>query len=98
MRGAVGEGRRHGYHLGLTAKPDLALIQPIGNRPPLYQSLDDLRTLILNLQFGSEQTGQYLEYRSIEPVITPDGVPLAAYRLSFGLRAVPSQSNQPTQL
>jgi hypothetical protein len=85
-----------GYNLGLTARPDLALIQPVGNRPSLYQALDDIRTLLLSVQFGSNQTGMYLEYKGTEPVVTPDGIPLAAYRLSFGLRAIPAQSKIPT--
>ena len=84
-----------GYNLGLTARPDLALIKPIGNRPSLYQALDDIRALLLSVQFGTNQTGMYLEYKGTEPVVTPDGIPLAAYRLAFGLRAIPAQAKIP---
>jgi hypothetical protein len=87
-----------GYNLGLTARPDLALIQSVGSRPPLFEQLDNLRTTLLDLQFSSEQTGAYLEYQRCEPMVTPDGVPLAAYRMSFGLRAVPGQATSTTTI
>jgi hypothetical protein len=86
------------YNLGLYATPDQALLKTNGERPPLYQSIDDLRTLLLSLQYSSPQTGGWLEYKGAEPVVAPDGVALAAYKLTFGLRAVPGQSNTPTPL
>ena len=87
-----------GSNLGLTAKPDLALVQQIGDRPALFAQVDNLRSLLLGLQFANDTTGGFLEYAGAEPLIIPDGVPLAAYTLKFGLRAVPAQPQNTTQL
>jgi hypothetical protein len=79
-------------NLGLPARPDAALVQTIGTVPPLFQSVDDLRNLLLGLQFPAESTGQFLEYAGTGPLVTPEGVPLAAYQLDFNLRALPASS------
>jgi hypothetical protein len=87
-----------GSNLGLTAKPDLALIQAVGARPPILSQVDAVRATVLGLQFPSEPTGGILEYDGAETLVTPEGFPLAAYKLTFGLRALPAQPQQPTQL
>ena len=73
------------YNLGLSAKPDLALIQGQQNRPSLYKLLDGLRAMVLAIAFPVEATAIYCQYTGTEPFITPDGIPLAAYRLKFHL-------------
>lgn len=83
------------YNLGLTAKPDLALIQGQQNRPALYKLLDDLRALVLGLAFPDFETAEYCIYTGTEPVVTPDGIPLAAYRLKFHLIAAVAVPPQP---
>lgn len=77
------------YNLGLTVKPDLALITGAQNRPALYALLDELRTLVLGLAFPTGDTATYAEYTGTEPVVTPDGIPLAAYRMKVHLTGAP---------
>ena len=85
-------------NLGMTAKPDQALLDTIASQPPLFQNVDDLRTLLMSLQVQDPSTGGNLEYIGTEPVVTPEGVTLAAYRLIFGFRAVPSTSANPVPI
>ena len=77
------------YNLGLTVKPDLALITGSQTRPALYALVDLVRALVLGLAFPDGETGTYAEYTGTETVVTPDGIPLAAYRLKFHLTAAP---------
>jgi hypothetical protein len=74
------------YNLGLLARRDLALITGTTARPPLYDLVDELRSYLLSLRYPEIQTGSYLVYAGSEPVVTPDGVPLAAHRLRFKLK------------
>jgi hypothetical protein len=73
------------YNLGLTLRPDLALIKGTTTRPSLLRALSDLRSLILSLAYPDEQTLVYCVYVGTEPFITPEGMPLAAYRMHFQL-------------
>ena len=84
------------YNLGLSAQPDLALIRGQQNRPALYKLLDELRGLILAIAFPDVATAIYCQYTGTEPFITPDGIPLAAYRLKFHL--VSAVSIQPQSI
>ena len=86
------------YNLGLTAKPDLALVHAQQNRPALYELLDDVRTEVLGLAFPDEQTAIYAQYTGTEAVITPDAIPLAAYRLRFHLLAAVKVPPQPQSI
>jgi hypothetical protein len=89
-----------GFSLGLTARPDAALIQTVGARPPLFQQVDNLRQLLMGFTFPTDsgQTAGQLSYIGTHPVVTPDGVVMAAYQLNFGLRAVPAQPDSLTNL
>jgi hypothetical protein len=75
------------YNLGLTNRPDLTLIQGTPDRPPLYDLVDQLRAFVLAIRYPTNQTGSYLVYRGTKPYVTPDGIPLAAYRLTFHIQA-----------
>jgi hypothetical protein len=86
------------FALGLTNTPGAALIQQVGARPPLFQLVDNLRGLILGLSFAAEVTAGQLEYRGTQPVVSPEGLPMAAYQLNFGLRAVPAQPSTLTNI
>lgn len=83
------------YNLGLTAKPDLALINGQQNRPPLYDIVDSLRAFVLAIQYPDLQTGIYAAYAGTKPFITPDGIPLAAYVLTFKLQAAVNVNQAP---
>jgi hypothetical protein len=73
------------YNLGLTAKPDEALITARGDRPSLLALVHDVRMRVLGIRFPDEITDVHIAYGGCEPVVTPDGVPLAAYRMQFSL-------------
>ena len=76
-----------GLNLGLTATPDKALVSGSAGRPALYQLISDLRVAVLAVEFPSLATESYLEYAGTKPLVTPEGVPLAAYTLRFTLDA-----------
>ena len=76
-----------GLNLGLTATPDRALVSGSSGRPALYQLISDLRVAVLAVEFPSVATESYLEYAGTKPLVTPEGVPLAAYTLRFTLDA-----------
>ena len=73
------------YNLGLTAKPDLALLQAQVDRPALLTLISVVRNRVLSLYVIDAETGARLSARSAgcETVTTPDGIPLAAYKLKF---------------
>jgi len=83
------------YNLGLTVKPDLALIHGSNNRPSLYHELDDLRAFLLAIAFPTILTATYAIYKGRKPFITPDGIPLAASVLTFHLIAAVNVQPQP---
>ena len=84
------------YNLGLTARPDLALIQGPQDRPGVLDQVDALRSFILSVQYPAGQTGTYAVYAGAKPFVTPDGIPLAAYVLAFKLKAAVNLSLIPT--
>ena len=86
------------YNLGLTARPDLALIQGPLNRPSILDQVDALRSFILGVQYPTIQTGTYAVYAGTKPFHTPDGIPLAAYVLAFKLKAAVNVSLIPTPI
>lgn len=72
-------------NLGLTAKPgEAAMKKRPGGAPSLVQLVQLTRTRIRELVFPDGTTGQ-AAYQGCEPVVLPDGTPLAAYRLRFFL-------------
>lgn len=75
------------FNLGLTAEPSAALVEARNNRPPLYGLLNDLRRRVLGCNYAPDISAEYLMYRGTEPVVMPEGLPLAAYRIQFSLDA-----------
>jgi hypothetical protein len=73
------------YNLGLTAKPDAALTQDQPNRPALLKLVSDIRERVLSLFIPDAETAVSLSarYSGCETVTTPEGLPLAAYKLKF---------------
>jgi len=86
------------YNLGLTAQPDLALISGPQNRPSVLDQVDSLRSFILGVQYPTIATGTYAVYGGTKPFVTPDGVPLAAYVLTFKLKAAVNVNQVPTPI
>ncbi len=75
-----------GYALGLKATADAALIENAAERPSLLKIVADVRQRVLSMAFGAADASEGMfRYRGAEPVETPEGVPLAAYRLKFEL-------------
>lgn len=76
-----------GYGLGLDAARDWRLIAGKGNRPGLPGRCRALRAMLLGLKFkDDEESLRRLRYEGRKAVVTPDGVPLAAYRMRFSLQ------------
>lgn len=72
-------------NLGLTAKPGEAVMKKRpGNAPSLLKLVQLTRARVRSLVFGANTTGQP-SYLGCDPVVLPDGTPLAAYRLRFSL-------------
>ena len=76
-----------GYSLGLQAKPDVALIKNQATRSSLLKHVNDVRARVLAYVFPAEETGESLQYAGCEPLVTPDGIPLAAYKFRAKLTA-----------
>jgi hypothetical protein len=74
-------------NLGLTAQKDGGLLDPQGSRPALLDLVQQTRTRVLELKFPAEITRKYFNYVGCDPVVTPSGFPLAAYKLKFKLDA-----------
>jgi hypothetical protein len=58
-----------------------------GNQPALLERVDEVRQRCRLLRFPPEVTDQILLYKGADPEVTPDGLPLDAYRLRFHLTA-----------
>jgi hypothetical protein len=75
-----------GYALGLKSSADAALVENTDERPSLLRIVAEVRGRVLSMAFGAGDASEGLfRYRGAEPVETPEGVPLAAYRLKFEL-------------
>lgn len=75
-----------GFALGLRAGVDSALVENLENRPSLLRLVSLVRARVLGMTFTEPDASEGLfRYRGCEPVETPEGVPLAAYRLRFEL-------------
>jgi hypothetical protein len=73
------------YNMGLMAQPDAALVTAQPNRPALLKLVSDVRERVLSLGVTDAETGAGLSarYAGCETVATPEGIPLAAYKLKF---------------
>lgn len=77
-----------GQGLGLDVVKDWRLIAGRGNRKSVLRHVNEVRAFVLSLVYpDNDETTRRLSYRGREPVVTPEGVPLAAYKLRFGLIA-----------
>ncbi len=72
-------------NLGLTAKPNEALVTPTASRAALLRLVADTRDRVRGYTWPDRTTSRYLLYRRALPVVLPEGVPLAAYKLDFEL-------------
>jgi hypothetical protein len=74
------------FSLGLKAGVDAALVDSQDERPSLLAIVSRVRGHVLAMSFGQEDASEgLLRYGGAEPFETPEGVPLAAYRLKFEL-------------
>lgn len=77
---------------GLTAKPLQALhkARP-GGAPALLRLVALARLRIRSFALPADVSERFVRYAGSEPVVLPDGTPLAAYRLRFELTAHPER-------
>lgn len=73
-------------NLGLTAKPDEALVKKALANPAFLRLVALVRERVRSYVWPDEVTSRYTLYTGCDPVVLPDsGLPLAAYRLNFEL-------------
>lgn len=56
-------------------------------QPSLLTRLAEIRALVLRFRFPAEITDETLLYLGTQPEVTPEGLPLDAYRMRFQLHA-----------
>jgi len=73
-----------GAPMGLTQETDANLHRPVGDRPAVVDLVDELIAEVSKIAIpGSTTTAHFFEYLGTEPLTLPNGVRLAAYRLTF---------------
>jgi hypothetical protein len=75
----LGRGR------GLAADPNRSLVYTDGEKKALLDLVESCKQRVLELKFPVEVTRKYTGYVGSDPVTTPDGISMAAYKLSFTL-------------
>jgi hypothetical protein len=75
----IGRGR------GLAADPNKSLVYADGQKQALLDLVESCKQRVLELRFPREVTRKYTVYVGCDPVTTPDGISMAAYKLSFTL-------------
>lgn len=82
-------GRNRGLHLDKGRM--LSEADPFDGEPALYTTVSDIRDFVRTFNFSAapdveaERVDDYAHYLGADPVPMPDGIPLAAYRIRFGL-------------
>lgn len=77
-----------GYNLGLRMPLEEAIWKTTEKRPSLLKLVGDVRSWLLTLQFPEDETDQFFTYQGTETVVTPSGIPLAAYRIRVSIDAI----------
>ena len=72
-------------NLGPEIEKGSGLVKDTPQRQALLALVASLRDEILSLTCPDEETGTYFAYAGAEGVTTPEGIPLAAWKLSFRL-------------
>lgn len=75
----IGRGR------GLAADPNAGLVQPDKSRKALLDLVEEAKQRVMEIRFPREITREHSEYIGTEPVTTPDGIPMAAYKITVAL-------------
>lgn len=74
-----------GRSRGLAADPNRSLVYADGQQKALLDLVEACKQRVLELKFPKEVTRKYTVYVGTDPVTTPDGISMAAYKLSFTL-------------
>lgn len=83
------------HNRGLLAAPGANLVHGIAGQPPLYTTLSDLRAVLRSLTWPDGIASKRLFYKGTKPVTAPDGLPLDAMKMTFGLVAgIPAVADQ----
>ena len=73
---------------GLPQEKGDMLVKSTHGAAPMLTMLEDVRQHLRGLPLPADFSNEgFLDYRGTEPLVTPEGVPLAAYRLKFALWA-----------
>jgi len=96
---AVGDERFEiaiGQAMGLSAGKDMNIFAAIADRPALMRRVNDLRARVTALLFPDDgSTLRRFRWTGTDPLMLPDGTPLAAYKLTFVITAVSDVENAP---
>lgn len=77
-----------GLSVGLSLRPGHALVVDRAGEPPVLERFFEIRQRAREARWQDDgQTEQRLIYERSEPLVTPDGIPLAAYRAIFKFAA-----------
>jgi len=72
-------------NLGLTAKPSESLVKPTPSRKALLRLVGEVRDRVRGYTWPDETTGRHALYKGCDPIVLPEGLPLAGYTLDFEL-------------
>jgi hypothetical protein len=72
---------------GLERERDKQILQASGTTPALLDLVEAAKQRVLELKFAGTITRKYTAYKGTVPVTTPEGIPMAAYKISVTLDA-----------
>ena len=76
-----------GRSRGLAADPNRQLVYEEAGKPSLLDLVESAKQRLLELAFPREVTKENSEYVGTKPVTTPNGIPMAAYKITITLDA-----------
>ena len=74
-----------GRSRGLAADPNGQIVYPAGDKPALLDLVESAKQRVLEMLFPRESTREHSQYAGTDPVTTPSGIPMAAYKITVTL-------------
>ena len=76
-----------GRSRGLAADPNKQIVNQDGNKPALLDLVESAKQRVLEMRFPREITREHTQYVGTDSVTTPNGIPMAAYKITVTLDA-----------
>lgn len=87
-----------GVNPGLAIDRERATVEeaPGSSRKSLVRLISEARKRVLSLELADDnQTGRYFVWKDTAAIVLPNGIPLSAYKLRFGLTAaIPQEAER----